>query len=391
MEAVPEDVRVETEVQPPAAAPARDRDEGPDAVFHHLRVGPAEILHEVVPVEPPLVLEGPEYRVPRLQVLPLAERLPPLPHEAAQLLFRHLEVNGKVGELLLEHHPGVPDPPVMVDVTPRLDKPLLVAVFQVPDDGIVGAVEPHRVADRTELPVVPDNPYLLVVEPGMDRVVVRVEMEIPEEEAQDLRLVQVFLHRRADPGKVPFVDHLVGLDVEGPVPPARVEGKIRLLGVDKPFLSLRLIPDVFDDPDLRVADRLDEPECIVLRFPHIDNELVDDRKDRADRLGRREVIFQGIPYEREPADLHRPSPCRIERGRLPLEYAAARETPSVKIPCMHARLFPPCRRLVSSGCGYGLQGSRAQITRVCFPHGWYLAGALDLKSPMVGTPRPAAM
>ena len=171
-----------------------------------------------------------------------------------------------------------------------------VAVHHHPELA-VGRVAADRVADQPAFAPVPGRAHGQPLRRA-------VEVQVVEHQRLDRRIGVVAVDRRADGRQLGLVQHLVALEVEGPVAGAGVLGDHLLLRVDEALLGHALVPAGRDDADLRLLgrQRVDARLGLVLAGAQRDDELVDQRQDRADRGLEREAELHAVAQEGEAAD-----------------------------------------------------------------------------------------
>jgi hypothetical protein len=153
------------------------------------------------------------------------------------------------------------------------------------------------VADESNLRAIPSLPALHVP-------VVAEEVQVVEQHALHATVFEQLLASRADDGMIVLVQDFVRLQVQTPVAVARVERHVREIRIRE--VQARLVPCGVDDPDARIADRLDQAARVVPRVAGGDrnHELVDDRKGGEQRLPQGIVEGDRVAGEREARDAH---------------------------------------------------------------------------------------
>src|SRR5918995_3558307 len=122
----------------------------------------------------------------------------------------------------------------MGEPLPRTALQILLSCLEMKSDSIPA---------RLNLAVVPDHPDGLVIEPGIRRPVIRDEVQVPEQQPLYVRIPGMLLHRSPQDRQVVFMNHFIGLDVEGPITRTVGKSDIGLLRIDQAALSERFIPD----------------------------------------------------------------------------------------------------------------------------------------------------
>ena len=159
---------------------------------------------------------------------------------------------------------------------------------------LVGAdVEPGVEPHRAHLAPVP-------APVGRDRLEASVEVEIANQQSLHSRVRVVGPHRRRQLRGAVLVQHLVGLDVDAPRMSAGPHGPERLGAENR--VAPAHVPFGLEDPDLRIGDRADQVEGLVLAAPDVHHHFVAHRQDGADAGFHGEVQLDGIPDDGEPRD-----------------------------------------------------------------------------------------
>ena len=125
-------------------------------------------------------------------------------------------------------------------------------------------------------------------------------MQVPHQQPFHPRIGVVGPDRLRQLHGPPIVQHLVRLDVDAPGMRAGPHRPQRLVAEHR--VAPGHVPLGLEDADLRVGDRPDEIEGLVLRATDVDDDLVADRQDGADAGHDRKVQLDRVPDDGEAGD-----------------------------------------------------------------------------------------
>ena len=177
-----------------------------------------------------------------------------------------------------------------------------------PQLAVVGPPKTLRVAVRLHPHAGPHNAdFAPVPAVRIAHVVVgTVEMAVVQQQALHGFIILPLRHTGPDGGVIGFVQHLVGLQVNGPVGIGghSSQGLVGFHGQHPAALAQAVVPHGFNNANFGRTNALNQTQCAIVGVSHGHHHLIAQRQQRVDALQHGVIVLDGIANKGEADDFH---------------------------------------------------------------------------------------